>query len=360
MTTLRALCALLLLSMGTVACDDKKEAAPEPTPTQAAVDVPASVLAPTPPSSSSGPVEQAKGTVPEKLADGPGLGKVIALHEGYVYWTMQAGFGSSSSDGRIVRLPKDGGVPQEVAGGLDNVDSLAFDAENVFWTMCGMVDHVQRCRVTGAPLGGGKRTLVFDAGPDLVASAAWAGGLLLWAEPGKNRVQKSDTKQSKPSPFAQTGDVTDMTAQGDAIFWSEGRALAPEGAIKRAAADGTVTTVSKGRRFPRHLAVDGDRVFWVESAESEAAPATQMIMSVDVGGGEPKIIAKDLPHVDGIAVAATRVVVVAADAVSWVPKAGGASVVLASGLKSPAGPAADETHAYWISGDKVWRIAFQP
>jgi hypothetical protein len=243
---------------------------------------------------------------------------------------------------------------------LDNVDSLAFDEENVFWTMCGMVDHVQRCRVTGAPLGGGKRTLVFDAGPDLVASVAWAGGLLLWAEPGKNRVQKSDTKQSKPSPFAQTGDVTDMTAHGDAIFWSEGRALAPEGAIKRASADGTVTTVAKGRRFPRHIAVDGERVFWVESAESEAAPATHMIMSVEVGGGEPKVIAKDLPHVDGIAAAGSRVVVVAMDTVSWVPKGGGASVVLASELKSPAGPAADETHAYWISGDKVWRIAFQP
>ena len=358
MTTLRALCALLLLSMGTVACDDKKEAAPEPKPKKAEVKASASARAPTVPSSSAAAAP--KGRVPEKLADGPGLGKVIALHEGYLYWTTQAGFGSSSSDGRIVRLPKDGGVPQEVAGGLDNVDSLAFDAESVFWTMCGMVDHVQRCRVTGAPLGGGKRTLVFDAGPDLVASAAWAGGLLLWAEPGKNRVQKSDTKQSKPSPFAQTGDVTDMTAHGDVVFWSEGRALAPEGAIKQASANGAVTTVSKGRRFPRHLVVDGERVFWVESAESEAAPATQLIMSADVGGGEPKVIAKDLPHVDGIAVAASRVVVVAADTVSWVPKAGGPSVVLASGLKSPAGPAADETHAYWISGDKVWRIAFQP
>ncbi len=356
MNTLRALCALLLFSVGTVACDDKKAASSEPTPAPAEV----SVSEPSPSPSPIVSAEAPKDRVPEKLADGPGLGKVIALHDGYLYWTTQAGAGTSSSDGRIVRLPKDGGVPQEVAGGLDNVDSVAFSADNVFWTMCGMVDHVQRCRVTGAPVGGGKRTLVFDAGPDLVASAAWAGEFLVWAEPGKNRLQKSDTKQAKPSPFVQTGDVTDMTAHGGAVYWSEGRALAPEGSVKRGTADGAVTTVSKGRRFPRHLVVDGERVFWVETAEAEAAPATQVIMASDAAGGEPKVIAKDLPHVDGIAAAASRVVVVAGDTVSSFPQAGGASVVLASGLKSPAGPVADETHAYWIAGDKVWRIAFQP
>jgi hypothetical protein len=356
----------MLLSLSVAACEDKKEPAadptPKPEPSAQPAKVPASAKAPV---SASAVMPQTK--PPVKLADGPGLGKVIALHDGYLYWTTQAGANCttpgdcpSSSDGRIMRVQKDGGVPQEVAGGLDNVASLAFDDNNVLWSMCGLVDYVQRCRATIAPKTGGKRTLLFDAGPDLISSIVSAGDFAVWAEPGKKRLQKSDGKQPKPSVFTETGEVTDVLAQGSTVFWTEGRALAPEGMLKKVSAEGGPTTLATGRRLPRHLAADESHLYWVETEESEAGQSTQMILRVALDGGEPKPVVKNLPYIDGIAVAAKRVTFVTAEAVAWVPITGGKPVDLASAQKSPHGPAVDETHAYWIADDKVWRTEFQP
>lgn len=366
MTSSRAICALMLLSFSLAGCDDKKEPAVEPTPkpkpSARPAKAPASVKAPTSASASA-----PKTKPPMKLADGPGLGKLLALHDGYVYWTTQAGANCttpgdcpSSSDGRIMRVPKDGGVPQEIAGGLDNVASLAFDDENVLWSMCGLVDYVQRCRATSAPRTGGKRNLLFDAGPDLISSIVSVGEFAVWAEPGKKRLQKSDGKQPKPSVLAETGEVTDLLAQGPTVFWTEGRALAPEGAVKKMTEDGVPVSVATGRRLPRHLASDDSHLYWVETEESEAGQSTQMIVRVALDGGEPAPVVKALPYIDGIAVAAKRVTFITADSIAWVPISGGKPVNLASAQKSPHGPAADDTHAYWIADDKVWRIELQP
>lgn len=359
MKTIHAAGYLLWLSLLVTGCEENK-APPPParTPVTPAVEPPDT--APALSAVSSGKSPETKHRPVEKLMDGAGLGKVIALHDGYVYWTTQAGIGSSSSDGKIIRLPVDGGIPQEVAGGLDNITSLAFGDGNVFWTMCGTIEHVQRCRITQTPTSGGKRNLVFDAGPNQVAYAVWTGAHLLWAEATNKSVMKTDTKQPKPAALTATGDVTSMVSRDNDIFWSEGRALAPDGAIMRSSLSGPALAVSKGRRFPRHLLVDGDRLIWVENSETEAGSVLHAIMTVEATGGEPKTIVKDLSHVEGIAVGGTKLLIMTSDTLTYVPKTGGESAVLVADLKSPAGPVATESHAYWISNDKIWRISLQP
>jgi len=84
------------------------------------------------------------------------------------------------------------------------------------------------------------------------------------------------------------------------------------------------------------------------------------IMTVEANGGEPKTIVKDLSHVEGIAVGGTKLLIMTSDTLTYVPKTGGESAVLVADLKSPAGPVATESHAYWISNDKIWRISLQP
>jgi len=364
MTIKHAARALILASIALVACDDDK---PPPSPARrpkpAVAKVPASASARAVASSSAA---APKVDPPKRIGEGVGLGKVIALHGDYVYWVVRAGatctdkpeICGTASDGSIQRAPKEGGVPKEVVGSLYTPASLAFDDKNVLWTMCGFVDYVQRCQVTMAPQEGGKRQVLFDAGPDLVENVNWVGDRAIWAEPGKNRIQASDTKQGKPAVFSKTGDVTDVFAFGNTVYWTEGRALTPDGAVKQAPAGGEASTLAAKRRLPHLITADEKHVYWVETAETKAGEPDKVIVRVDVAGGEPKTVVSGLSYIDDIAVAGDRLVFVTADSVAWVPKSGGEPRTLASKLTSPHGAAADETHAFWIADDKVWRIEF--
>ncbi|MCL2825211.1 MAG: hypothetical protein FWD57_14570 [Polyangiaceae bacterium] len=292
---------------------------------------------------------------PEVLAAGSGFGKILAVSDGNLFWAVDPS-SPTSQDGRIVRMPRDGGVYRDVAGGLDKVTSIAFDDMNLYWTMCGISAHVQRCRVTRVPKGGGKRSLVFDAGPTMVTHAASAWDIVAWAEPGANRLMKS-TGQTTPTAFVSVSDVTDVASSGNSIVWAEGRGFQQTGSIKQVGSSGAVTTVAKGRRFPRHLCVDGRRAFWVETSAPDAGAAANEIVAVGLDGGEPTTIAGGLPHVEGMAVAASRIVVAFAESIEWLPATGGDRVVVASKQKVPVSPVADQTHAYWISEHKVWRMS---
>jgi hypothetical protein len=364
MTIEHAARVLMLASIALVACDDDKpppRRAPRPKPVVAKVPASASARA-VASSSAAAP----KLNPPKRIGEGFGLGKVIALHEDYVYWVVRAGANctdkpeicGAASDGSIQRAPKEGGVPKEVVGSLYTPASLAFDEKNVLWTMCGSVDYVQRCQVTTAPQKGGKRHVLYDAGPDLVENVAWAGSLAIWAEPGKSRIQGTDTKQDKPSLFAKTGDVTDVFAYGNTVYWTEGRALTPDGEVKQAPVGGAPSTLASKRRLPHLITADEKHVYWAETAETEAGQPNQVIVRLDVAGGEPKTVVRGLSYIDDIAVAGDRVVFVTADSVAWAPKSGGEPRTLAEKLKSPHGAAADDTHAYWIADDKVWRVEF--
>ncbi len=335
---------------------------------------------------------------PEKLAGGLGLGEVLALDGEHLYWTTRAGANcsgppgscKSTSDGTIRRIAKAGGIEKEVVGSLHNVSSIAFDDEHVLWTMCGSVDYVQRCQVTRVPKKGGKREVVFDAGPGLVNSVGYHADRTFWVEPGKDRIRYRG-KAAKPDTLVEAGDVTEVLPWDDAAYWLEGRAPTEDGVIKKRPmrsvgkvgddekaggddekaggddekaggdekgskeAEGGIVELASKRRSPRHLAADDTHVYWVETAETKDGKQDMVVMRVANGGGEPKRIVGDLSFVEDIAVAGERVVIATSDAVVWVPRGGGKSHVVASGLESPHGPAADETHAYWIADNKVWR-----
>lgn len=364
MTSKRAACVLTLLSFVFVACDDDKPPpAPAPKRPRVVAKVPASAAA-KPAASSSATVP--KVDPPKQIGAGVGLGKLIALNGEYVYWITRAGANCSdkpeicgaASDGSIMRAPKEGGVPKEVVGSLYTPASLAFDERNVLWTMCGSVDYVQRCQVTMAPQEGGKRQMLFDAGPDLVDNVNWVGDRAVWAEPGKSRIEASDTKQDKPTVFAKTGEVTDVFAVGNTVYWTEGRALTPDGEVKKATVGGEPSTVASKRRLPHLITADEKYVYWAETVETKAGEPDQVIVQIDVAGGEPKTVVRGFSYIDDIAVAGDRLVFVTNDSVAWAPKSGGEPQTLASKLTSPHGPAADETHAYWIADDKVWRVEF--
>lgn len=365
MTRHRLLCVSSLFVVASAGCEEKKAPAPEPTSKPSVVKPAATARAPASASGvasasapgSASPVAPA----PQLLSEGLGTGKVIAVFGEHVYWVVRPGASctegdcKAAADGRILRIPKEGGVSKEIVGSLANVTSMASDNKNLYWTMCGTADYVQRCQVTAAPFETGKRKTLFDAGPDLVDFVAWTGDKVVWAEPGKQRVQALGA-ENKPVTLVATGDVTDVEVRDGIVYWSEGRVTEAAGAVKKLESDKSepVSLASK-RRFPKSLCVDAEHAYWVESVESEAGSPALAVMRVPLAGGEPKPVAEGLTYVDDIARAGNAVIVVTSDAVLSYPKAGGKPVTLAQNQKSPHGPATDDTHVFWLADNKVWR-----
>lgn len=302
---------------------------------------------------------------PTRLAEGSGLGKLIALHDDYVYWTVRPGascVGSadnckSASDGSIWRVPKDGGIPNEVVGSLRNVSSLAFNDGDVLWTMCGSVDYVQRCQVTSVPAKGGKRNLLFDAGPELVQNVVWAKDRAIWAVPSKKELHQKQPGHDKPAALSPAGEITDLAARGNELFWTTGQPVGNDGAVHRIDVEkAEPVELARERSAPQHIAVDDTHAYWVEAGEAEGGKPEQVIARVGIGGGEPQIVVRGLSYVEDIALSGDKVVFATDHGVSWAPKAGGKERMLTPKLSSPHGPAVDEKHAYWIADDKVWRV----
>jgi hypothetical protein len=254
-------------------------------------------------------------------------------------------------------MPREGGVAQEVTGGLDTVSSLSFDKENVLWSMCGLVDHVQRCRLMVSPKEGGKRTVLFDAGPDMISAFTTVADGMVWAEPGKKRLQRLEGKSQKPTQLAETGDITDLFVHGDTVFWTEGRGLTPNGLIKKVQANGTPTVIAKDRRHPRHLTGNDTHLFWVETQESETGTSMQTILAMTHDGTEAKPVIDAVSHIGGVGVAGKHMAFITTDSLVWASASGGEQRVIASGLTSPHGPELDEKYVYFIAQGKLWRLA---
>ena len=399
MTPTRTVRVLLPLAFLVAGCEKDP-----PTPTSSPTQV-ASTPKPKPsPKASTKPPTSASvapaNLQPKELARGTGLGKLIALHNGYVYWTVRPGatcVGSadsceSANDGSIWRIAAEGGIPKEVVGSLRHVSSFAFSNSDVLWTMCGSVDYVQRCQVTSVPTKGGKRIVLFDAGPDLVQNVVWAQDRAIWAQPSKKELHQKPPKQSKPSPLSAAENVTDVVARNAEVFWTTGQPAGNDGSVHRIAlessgpsdagpskagpsdagpsdagpndagpskggpAKGKPNEIAQKRQAPHHIAVDDTHVYWVEARETEEGKSEQVIMRVADDGGEPQIVVRGLSYVDDIALSDDKVVFVTDRSVSWAPKSGGEAHELTGKLNTPHGPAADADHAYWIADDKIWRV----
>lgn len=198
-----------------------------------------------------------------------------------------------------------------------------------------------------------------------------------------------------------------MVMKAGSLFWTKGSVVQPDGAIKTMPIDATTPALlASTRRSPQKLKVDESHVYWIEAVDPKvgsglsvwrvahglplkpsptplpnfstvptrsAPPGTATTPSFkpsaaasttsdgpDTSNG-PKALAKSevviasIPFADRIDVNDGRLVFVSSSEVGWGPTSGGSPSVVATGQKSPHGPAADKTHTYWSADDKIWQ-----
>lgn len=166
------------------------------------------------------------GGTPELLARGAFAFR-IAVDASHLYYTEY----SNETAGRVMRLPKAGGPPQELISGLRGTHAIAIDAMNVYVTSCVGLSCKQREVFAVAKEGGAPRLLAtLDTG-------------------------------------SETGDLG-MTVEAGSLFLAGGVAgtvvaLAVEG--------GGVQTLVADRPGPTSVAADEDatHVYWVDAYSGE-------------------------------------------------------------------------------------------
>ncbi|HET6282530.1 MAG TPA: hypothetical protein VFH73_16315 [Polyangia bacterium] len=242
------------------------------------------------------------------LASGQIVG-TVALDETHVYWTGRMG-----SDGRVLRMPKDGTSVEYLAMNQSDPVGLAIDATTVYWTdsIKGMV--LKRAKNDPAAMS----VVVASAQqrPWLLALGATD---VYWTNRSGQAVMRAAKDGSTPPQLVAPalGDVFGIAVDDTWIFWRDAGA-ANQGRVMRAALDGShiqqlATTTGEG---PRFLAIDQSNVYWTSGTDTEGSIMTGM-------------------------------------------KEGGGIIALATGQAGPRGIAVDDTDVYWsnFSGATIMKVS---
>lgn len=211
-----------------------------------------------------------------------------------------------------------------------------------------------------------------------------------WAEPGVG-IKKAPVAGGDPTTV-RSGNVGPwIEIDNTYIYWTESGGTGADVINKMAKEGGAVTTLTNGLTAPRNIVADGANLYWMESpgnikqvSVSGGVPTTlasawslgnlatdstyvywtealccgsaTALKKVPVGGGGTITLGTG-PGIGTLAVDETYVYYSMSDGISGgisrIPKEGGTSVRLASGLFPPVAMAVDSTHVYWINGGSV-------
>ncbi len=259
----------------------------------------------------------------------------LAVDDTYVYAGTPQGVWS---------VPRSGGTPEQIIGGGE-VDAVASDGSHLYFAGTYSVGSGPRSQsATGlfsAPLGGGAATLL--------SADAWSTQIVVddanvygasggpWSVPigggGKTSLVQGST------PYSPTA----IALYGANVY---GAAPSPQGAVVSVPkAGGALTVLVPNRAHPAAIAVDASGIYWGEYSYLSQAGG---IFRAALDGSGVTMLSPD-DDVSGLAIdeAAVYWSEQHTNTIRSVPKGGGATVTLASGLNGPAGIAEYAGNVYW-------------
>jgi hypothetical protein len=280
---------------------------------------------------------------PVVLADQQDMPYGLAAADGYVYWTAKS---SGPGEGKVMRVSRDGGEPQELAGGQGAPNRIVVRGGYVYWTDSTNPGAVRRIAADGS---GGADDVATNQ--DTPIGIAVDDEHVYWAS-NDGTIQRVPLSLADTEPPFATGVPKPGLLAIDEfyVYWTE---YTSEGRVQRGQkSDGAATPIAQDQLFPNGIAVAPEDVFF---ATADA------IQAVDKSGAGPRILAP----------AQQRPAEVATDGafVYWANYEGGTVMrasaggdvleVLASGQPSPNGVALDADYIYWatlVQGGRVFKL----
>ena len=241
---------------------------------------------------------------PVKIATGESGALRLALDDSYVYWT--------NSGGKVQKLSKSGGSSTILDSGASGLRGIAADATNVFWVTTSSI----------------------------MKSAKTAGS-------------KSELVSGEQAP-------TEIVVAQGKLFWI----ASVDNSVKTATTDGTgVTPIATQLLYPVAIAVDATNVYIAERGSDAGGFNDGKISRVGVGGGPKEEIATGQAAPESIALFNGYVYWTNFNGLTvnkmQIPASGqkGDINVIAINQFGAKAVVVDESSAYWISGDKILRVA---
>jgi len=232
------------------------------------------------------------GGEPTALASGTDYGSALALDRDNVYWTTLFDWTSEDGaifrDGKVMKVPLNGGEPSTLASGLIRPAAIALDEAHVYWAESG--HSGSDGEVMAVPLDGGapNALAIWLVAP---SSVAVGGPEVYWSIPG--------------GLFDRTGQVVGLPIFGVPMTLASGLS-APSGLVVDATrlyfeangaimsmplGGGPLTTIVPATDSPGAFAIDDASVYWLTDQEDSDGGRVARVMKTPLGGGDSTILA---------------------------------------------------------------------
>lgn len=287
---------------------------------------------------------------PVTVASGQDHPRLMTVDSQNAYWVTQ-GEGASPT-GTVMRCRLEGGVPEALATGRINPFAIKVDTDSVYWSEG--LDDGSDGAIVRAPLRGGE--------PAEIARGAWSaaelaldGDSVYWANYYGTAAVMSAPKAGGPARelAPQAASAFGIAVAAGELYWTDER----DHVVRRMPkGGGAVTELAFVPKAPggwlRYLAVDAKAAFTVDVYECG-------LWRIDLGGGPPRLLAQGPARCFDLALDGDFVYWIDSASVMRVPKAGGAASELAVAAGKPIGIAVDAHAVYWTdySAGTVTRLA---
>ncbi len=207
--------------------------------------------------------------------------------------------------------------------------------------------------------------LLFDGGlPDAGRLVATGGGdvalspdAVYWTT--GSEVMSESLAGGSPAVVALAQNLGALAIDSRSLYWTNQGGAGHAGSIRSLGLDGgTPLTLATGQDDPQAIAVDDVGVYWTAGGTTtdDGGVSAGSVLSLPFDGGAPSVLVTGLGKPGPIAVSNGIVVFASgvADAgaqIASIPRAGGASTVLATTDRNVASIAIDATTAYWADAN---------
>lgn len=281
-------------------------------------------------------------SAPEVLASYIGSTQELVVRGQYVYALQADRTATTGLDGRVMRVPKTGGAPVEVATKLRSPKSLRLSTKGFLWLEgSDTTDNDLRFL-----------ELVADVEPISLARGPGYGAFAIVGPyayvAGPTSIDRVSIETGEREPMAKEGGARLMEADLEYLFFLSGSDL------KRISIAGdTATRLASGGQ-PRALALDEKNVYFITQSPGDGG-----IFRIPKRGGEVVPVVKGLNGPTSIAVDAEWIYWTnenlpefpATGNVMRIAKTGGTPSVLVSGNHRSSALAQDEDFVYWVERD---------